>query len=173
MNMQQPITNQLTNQLRRSIQIWLILMILGLVLSGITAIPLEWGIRQLTWLFGPGTLMDQYWPAMTEWLSTVERAILLAAHEAPLLFYGTDWLAFAHIVIAIAFLGPLRDPVRNIWVIEFGMIACILVIPTALIFGPLRGIPFFWQLIDCSFGISGFVPLWIVWQKIRQLEALP
>ena len=27
--------------------------------------------------------------------------------------YGTDWLAFAHITIAVAFLGPLKDPVRN------------------------------------------------------------
>jgi hypothetical protein len=82
--------------------------------------------------------------------------------------YGTDWLAFAHIVIAVAFIGPLRDPVRNIWVIEFGMIACALVIPLALIFGPLRGIPFFWRLIDCSFGIIGFVPLWLVRREIRQ-----
>jgi hypothetical protein len=59
------------------------------------------------------------------------------------LAYGTDWLAFAHLVIAIAFLGPLKDPVRNIWVVEFGMIACLLVIPLALICGPIRGIPFY------------------------------
>ena len=25
-----------------------------------------------------------------------------------------DWLAFAHVVIAVAFWGPLRDPVKNI-----------------------------------------------------------
>jgi hypothetical protein len=156
--------------LQRSIRRWLILMIIGLVVSGITAIPLEWGIQQLTWLFGPGTLMEYYWPDMTHWLVVVEQAILLAASEAPLLFYGTDWLAFAHIVIAVAFIGPLRDPVRNIWVIEFGLIACVLVVPTALLFGPLRGIPFFWQLIDCSFGIGGFIPLWIVRRKIQALE---
>jgi hypothetical protein len=41
----------------------------------------------------------------------------------PFIAYGTDWLAFAHIVIAVAFWGPLKNPVRNVWVIEFGMIA--------------------------------------------------
>jgi hypothetical protein len=35
-------------------------------------------------------------------------------------------------VIAIAFIGPWRDTVKNIWVIEFGMIACVLVVPFAL-----------------------------------------
>ena len=36
------------------------------------------------------------------------------------------WLAFAHIVIAIAFVGPPRDPVRNVWVIELALIDFIL-----------------------------------------------
>ena len=73
--------------------------------------------------------------------------------------YGTDWLAFAHLVIAVAFVGPLRDPVKNVWVVEWGMIACLSVIPLALICGPIRGIPFCWQIIDCSFGVVGVIPL--------------
>ena len=89
--------------------------------------------------------------------------------EYPFLAYGTDWLAFAHLVIAVAFWGPLRDPVRNIWVVEFGMIACLLVIPLALICGPIRGIPFCWQLIDCSFGVFGLIPLAIVRRLILSL----
>ena len=163
---------EIITQLRRSIRAWLIVVIGGLIVSGLTAIPLLWGIQQLYVLFGPGTLMAQYWPAMSEWLGVVERAIRQTAEQAPLMFYGTDWLAFAHVVIAIAFIGPLRDPIRNIWVIEFGMIACILVIPTALIFGPLRSIPFFWQLIDCSFGVGGFIPLWLVRRNILRLAHL-
>ena len=59
---------------------------------------------------------------------------------------------------------------RNAWVIDFGLIACVGVIPLALVFGPLRGIPFYWQLIDCSFGVFGFVPLWIVRRYIKELE---
>jgi hypothetical protein len=84
--------------------------------------------------------------------------------------YGTDWLAFAHFVIAIAFIGPWRDPVKNVWVIEFGMIACVLVIPFALVMGQIRGIPLGWRLIDCSFGVVGFVPLWFVRRRIHALE---
>ncbi len=52
------------------------------------------------------------------------------------------------------------------------MIACVLVVPLALICGPLRGIPFFWRLIDCSFGILGFIPLWIARNDIRRIGAL-
>jgi hypothetical protein len=85
----------------------------------------------------------------------------------PLLSYGTDWLAFAHLVIAMAFIGPWRDPVRNIWVIQWAMLCCVAVIPLALIAGPIRGIPFWWQCIDMSFGVIGLIPLWIVHRQIR------
>jgi hypothetical protein len=88
----------------------------------------------------------------------------------PFIAYGTDWLAFAHIVIAIAFIGPWRDPVRNVWVLEFGIIACVLVIPLAMVCGPLRGIPWFWRLIDSSFGVIGAVPLVIARRLVTTLE---
>jgi hypothetical protein len=83
----------------------------------------------------------------------------------------TDWLGFAHLVIAVAFWGPIKDPVRNVWVVQFGMIACLAVIPFALIAGPIRGIPWWWQLIDMSFGIVGIVPLLAAYAQIRRLAA--
>jgi hypothetical protein len=86
--------------------------------------------------------------------------------------YGTDWLAFAHLVIAVAFIGPLKDPVRNIWVIQFGMYACLMVIPLALLCGPIRQIPFYWRIIDCSFGVLGIIPLFICYKYILKLEQL-
>jgi hypothetical protein len=73
--------------------------------------------------------------------------------------YGTDWLAFGHIVIAMFFIGPWRNPVANAWVLKVGLVACAGVIPLALICGPIRGIPFYWRLIDCSFGFFGALPL--------------
>jgi hypothetical protein len=73
-------------------------------------------------------------------------------------------------VIAIAFLGPLKDPVKNIWVIEFGIIACVAVFPLAFIAGSVRGIPLYWQFIDCSFGIFGGMILWACRSKIKQLD---
>ena len=90
----------------------------------------------------------------------------------PFIAYGTDWLAFAHIVIAIAFWGPFRDPVKNISVIEIGIVACILVIPTVIVFAPIRGIPPFWQVIDCSFGLIGVVPLWLARNYVLRMTQL-
>ena len=87
-------------------------------------------------------------------------------------FYGYDWLAFAHFMLAILFIGPLKDPVKNKWVIEFGIIACLLIIPFALIAGQLRGIPIWWRLVDCSFGVVGIIPLMICLKKIKQLEII-
>ena len=65
---------------------------------------------------------------------------------------ATSWRTGANLVIALVFWGCLRDPVRNVWVVDFGMIACAAVIPFALVSGRLRGIPWFWQGVDMSFG---------------------
>jgi len=89
----------------------------------------------------------------------------------PFLAYGTDWLAFAHVVIAFFFVAPLRDPVRNIAVFRAGMAACVAVIPLAVICGAFRGIPIYWRLIDCSFGIFGIIPLWLAYRWTKQLGA--
>ena len=75
------------------------------------------------------------------WIERVRRGLDSADADYPFLLYGTDWLAFAHLVIAVAFYGVVRDPVRNVWVVEFGMIACAGVIPLALICGPVAGSP--------------------------------
>lgn len=160
----------LQNQ-RRLLQIRLLLglFIVALVLSGLTAFPLVWELRLLTSWFGDGTMIGTTLPGLAYWLSHVQAGLETVGRDYPFLAYGTDWLAFAHIVIAVAFVGPLRDPVRNIWVVEFGMIACLLVIPLALICGPIRGIPFYWQLIDCSFGVLGLIPLAIVRRLILGL----
>jgi hypothetical protein len=129
--------------------------LLGLVLSGATAIPLQ---SETDWLARFSN---------TQWLVRVHTALVQTQLQYPFLFYGTDWLAFGHFVIAIAFIGALKDPVRNRWLFDFGIIACALVVPWALAFGAVRGIPFWWRLIDCSFGIFGFVPLWFcrIWAK--------
>ena len=62
---------------------------------------------------------------------------------------------------------------RAFWIVEAGMIACAGVIPLALICGPIRGIPFWWSVIDMSFGVFGIIPLLVLRRMIRRLEALP
>jgi hypothetical protein len=138
------------------------LFVLGLVLSGVSAFPLVWELKVLTSWVSKTTAVGSAFPGLAHWLSYVREGLENAGRFYPFIAYGTDWLAFAHIVIAIAFLGPLKDPVKNIWVVEFGIIACLLVIPLALICGSIRGIPFFWRLLDCSFGVVGMIPLIIV-----------
>ena len=159
--------------LEHRIRYLVIFFMIALSISGLTAIPLDWGSRLLVNYFGAGTWMASFWPAMSQWLETVRQGIVVTQKKASFIFYGTDWLAFAHVVIAIAFLGPLRDPVKNIWVIEFGMIACVLLIPWGMTFSIIRGIPSFWLPIDFSFGVFGLLPLWLARKYILELAKYP
>lgn len=157
----------------RRIRFWIAVFIAGLVLSGVTAFPLETELRGIDAFLHTSTL--QPFAESTHlllWIDRVYQALAITNARYPYLAYGTDWLAFAHIVIAIAFIGPYLDPVRNKWVITFGLIACAAVLPLALIAGPIRGIPFPWRLIDCSFGICGSIPLLLCRQHIAALESL-
>jgi hypothetical protein len=144
----------------------------GLVLSGLTAFPIKAEADILQRLIGVASPFESLWPEMSRWISFVHAGVTEMSQKYPFLSYGTDWLAFAHIIIAIAFIGPLRDPVKNVWVVQFGMIACVLVVPTALICGQIRGIPFYWRLIDCSFGVIGIIPLWLSRRYIQRLIQL-
>lgn len=143
----------------------------GLFLAGATAVPLPTEVAAGTALLGDdlsahGRLPDR----VAAWLRTVRSGIESTERDAPFMFYGTDWLAFGHFAIAIAFFGALRDPVRNRWLFTFGMIACALVPPWALVFGPLRGIPPWWRAIDATFGVVGFLPMWLCDRWVRRLE---
>ncbi len=142
---------------------WIIFFMIVLFLSGLTAIPLESELGFLSRFFSPTNELG-------EWIQKVYFAIADVNSKSPFLAYGYDWLAFAHFVLAILFIGPLKDPVRNKWVIEFGMIACVLIIPFAFIAGHFREIPIGWRLIDCSFGVIGLIPLSICLSKIALLE---
>jgi hypothetical protein len=156
--------NPTQTQLKAKIKRWLILLMVGLVLSGITAFPIE---SELAIAMNN---INTFSPKMQHWLTTIYTAVKTTNTQYPYLSYGTDWLAFAHIVIAIVFIGPLRDPVRNIWVLQFGMIACVLIFPLAFIAGSIRQIPLFWQLVDCSFGVIGIIPLYISYRYTKQLQ---
>jgi hypothetical protein len=159
-----------TDHLRR-IRFWLAAFVAGLVLSGVTAFPLQSELRWLVSRLHADSLQSMAESTgLLPWIKRVYVALSTTNAHYPFLAYGTDWLAFAHLVIAAAFIGPYGDPVRNKWVITFGLIACAAVIPLALIAGSMRGIPLPWRLIDCSFGILGSVPLLICKRSILALE---
>lgn len=154
------------DKLRKQIKNLIILFIVGLVISGITAFPIE---SELAIVNANTSSLPDYFQ---NWINEVYLAVKSTNENYPYLSYGTDWLAFAHIVIAVAFIGPLKDPLKNIWVIQFGMIACIMVFPLAFIAGAIRRIPLYWQLIDCSFGVLGFALLYLCNRKILRLEKI-
>ena len=148
---------QQTGPIRRA-RVMLGIVSFGLFVSGVTIWPATWELR---------TLVALVWgdsePAGTLHLFLVEtiRALEMLHADYPFLLYGYDWLAFAHIVLAILFAGAIRDPVRNIWVIQFGLICCILVPVLAAVFVPIRGLPLVWFWADFAFAPGAALPLWL------------
>ncbi|WP_441248701.1 hypothetical protein [Kitasatospora sp. McL0602] len=153
----------------RAVRRWLWVFVVCLALSGLTAFPLQSETRWLAEAVD-GSPVAAHFPALADWVVRVRDGVADTNARYPFLAYGTDWPAFAHLAIAVALWGPLRDPVRNVWVIKWAMVTCAGIIPLALICGPLRGIPLYWRFVDMSFGVVGVVPLLIVLRGIRRLE---
>jgi hypothetical protein len=98
--------------LRRRIRNWTLFFIVGLVISGATAVPLPTEVRLAARLLGDDfTAAGRVPPGMAAWMRSLHDGVLL-----------------------------------------------------------VRGIPGWWRLIDASFGIVGFVPLWLCHRWTGQLE---
>lgn len=157
-----------TLKLQGQIKVLILLFIVGLVISGLTAFPIEWQLS-----LAHQWIQDEQWDnVFATWIALTYDGVRETNATYPFISYGTDWLGFAHLVIAIAFIGPLQDPIKNSWVIEFGLIACLAIFPFAFIAGQIRGIPLYWRLMDCMFGIIGGLLLWRCHIKIKQLEKI-
>ncbi|MFN7911952.1 MAG: hypothetical protein ACK5QC_09000 [Bacteroidota bacterium] len=146
----------------KSIRLKLTFFMILLALSGITAFPLQ---TELAFLSKHVALFPSF---IQHWLIEVNAAI---SNTPSIVLYGTDWLAFAHLVIALYFIPVIINPVQYQLNIKMGMIACIAVFPLAFICGPIRGIPFFHQIIDISFGFFGFILLLNIYNNINQLKS--
>ncbi len=109
---------------------------------------------------------------MYNWLNTVYVGVADTQAKYPFLFYGFDWLAFAHLMIASLFYGVYKDPVKNKFIINWAMFCCIAIIPLAFICGPIRAIPLTHIIIDCCFGVFGIIPLLICKKWIEKFENL-
>src|SRR5262245_45397823 len=91
----------------RNIRWALAIFILGLVASGLTAFPLQTELERIVAMRGyaearPGSVAS----GLDRWLVTVRDGLSDSYSKYPWLAYGTDWLAFAHIAIALFFIGP-------------------------------------------------------------------
>ncbi|MEO6183561.1 MAG: hypothetical protein ABIP71_10790, partial [Verrucomicrobiota bacterium] len=97
------------NVLLRRIRILTWFFIIALVFSGLTAIPLQWELDPAANLLGASNASaQQVTSGLVKWVLKVREALHQTNAAYPFLAYGTDWLAFGHIAIAIGFLGALR-----------------------------------------------------------------
>ncbi len=140
------------------IRLCLAIVMVALLLSGITAFPL---IHESQWLLDHLARTAHFAPGspLFAWILRVHLALVATSISAPFLAYSTDGLALAHLLFAILFLGPYRDPVRNRWVIHFGLISCVGLLLLAFLAGPIRQIPLFWRWVDAAFAILYALPL--------------
>jgi hypothetical protein len=138
----------------------LLLFIAGLILSGVTAFPLLHELHLLCRMLGiEDAARHAEFTGLRHWIALVAHGLEETYARFPFLAYGTDWLAFGHLSIAVFFIRPLWKPLESDWVLKCGLLCCAGILPLAFIAGAVRGIPFYWQLIDCSFGVLGSVPL--------------
>ncbi len=145
--------------------------IAGLLVSGITAFPLLTEMKLLTQWIGLGEAVSpEGHSGFGFWMLTVKFGLEDVHARYPWIAYGTDWLAFGHIIIALFFIGPLFHPKGSRSVIFAGIAACLLVVPLAIVCGAIRGIPIYWRLIDCSFGFFGILPLLYCLRLLRFIE---
>lgn len=143
--------------IRRVVVIFIIL----LALSGITAFPL---VTEVDFMLAH---INSFPAFFHDWIRTVYESV----HKTPsIVLYGTDWLAFAHIIIGLFFVGVYQNPVRNKFIVNVGIVACMAVFPLAFICGPIRDIPFYHQIIDCCFGLFGVIPLLYIRYQIGLIE---
>ncbi len=82
-------------KLQREVKILLILFIIMLVLSGITAFPLETELAFVVKHYGA------FPEGFQKWIFNVYTGVKETNDRFPFMAYGSDWLAFAHIVIAV------------------------------------------------------------------------
>ena len=147
---------------------WMLgLVAAGLFLSGVTVWPAVIELKAVVHVFWGDAAPTG---ALHHFLLRVIEGLEVTNATYPFLLYAADWLAFAHIMLAILFVGALRDPVRNKWVIQCGLIMCACVPVLAAICIPIRGIPGWWFLVDAAFAPGAAIPLWIAYRDVRQIE---
>jgi len=159
-------------QLLLKIRLVTLFFMAALIVSGITAFPLDTELRLFMQFLNIDGQNPENLNALQRWIAFVYEGVSATNANFPFIAYGFDWLAFAHLAIAVAFIGLYREPLRNKWLVTWAMICCAGIIPLALIGGEIRGIPFFWRLIDISFGVFGMIPLIYLRSLILKLEKI-
>ena len=144
----------------------LIIVALGLFLAGISVWP---AVAEIDFLVS--IVWGEQAPTheLHLFLLKAKQGLIETEAKYPFILYGLDWLAFAHIALAILFAGAITDPVRNKWIVQCGLIMCFGVAILAAVFVPIRGLPKIWFLFDVFFAIAA-IPLVVALLDIKFLE---
>lgn len=151
----------------RQIRIAIMIVMTGLIISGVTAFPLLHELNFISRLLAGDSMDPAGHSGFTGWILLVREGLENTYQRYPFIAYGTDWLAFAHLMIAAFFVLPWCDPVRYEGVLRVGIFCSLMILPLTFICGPIRGIPFWWSVIDSSFGILCIPPLVFALRKTR------
>jgi hypothetical protein len=153
-------------QLRSRIKAAIIITIIGLLLNGISALPLR---TELDVLLSQPEHLPKF---LLDWWTYVRQGVYETSDKYNFMRYGFDWLSFAHLMIAIAFIGPLRNPIKNQWVVKWGMIVAASSIVMAFGWERMRDIPVWWSFIDAGISYVAFVVLWFCNRWIEKLKVI-
>jgi hypothetical protein len=138
----------------------------GLFISGVTIWPWELELTLAISILDGLAVFEPLRALLQELLSDM----LALREKDSFVLYIADWLAFAHLILTALFLMAIRDPVRNILVVRFGILCSLSVPLLAVTCVPLRGIPLFWILVDSSFALCA-IPLLLALRDLRLLES--
>ena len=115
-------TNQSSMNSLLKIRVLIGAFMMGLILSGITAFPLLHELNILCSLLGVSEAQHATgYSGLSWWILRVREGLRATYAQYPFMAYGTDWLAFGHLTIALFFIAPMIDPVRNIAVLYTGL----------------------------------------------------
>src|SRR4051812_44515646 len=107
--------------LLRKYRLSLGVFVVGLILSGITAFPLLLEMRFVAARLDiVSSVPPSEYQGLRHWIAWVLQALETNHQRFPFLAYGTDWLAFGHLSIAVFFLRPFAKPLESDWVLRCG-----------------------------------------------------
>lgn len=148
-------------------RIMLGIVVFGLLVSGVTVWPavpeLKLAVRMVWGPAAPVGVLHAFVLRAIEGLEHVQA-------NYPFMLYAHDWLAFAHIMLAFLFAGAIKDPVRNKWIVQCGLVMCASIPLLAGVCIPIRGLPSCWFWIDFAFAPAAAWPLWIALRDILKVE---
>ncbi len=105
--------------LLRRYRLTLGVFVVGLILSGVTAFPLLTELRLLAaWFDIADAAGYQNLTGLQHWIAYVLFGLEQTYARFPFIGYGTDWLAFGHLCIAVFFIRPFSKPLESDWVLN-------------------------------------------------------